>query len=495
MIKKLIYKILLFLLGLVALNYIYKYTLFEKDLLKYSDIIELIRAVPDSTEILYVGESSNTSTFKTDQDRRPISAFVGDYFPNKVVSDITKPASHAGNYFVYLQNLPKDSDLETVIVTLNLRSFNAQWIYSDLETALQKSMVLLRPYPPLVNRFMLSFKDYDIKTDDERATQFKEKWDRDILRFPYQFPYKTVAEWDYYQAQKGILNEDGSRNQELTELSCHYIKAYGFQIDTNNHIRLKDFDKIIELAKKRHWNLVFNLMAENYQKAEQLVGSDLVFLMEENRKKLIQYFKDRDVPVVDNLYAVDDELFTDQNWTTEHYHEKGRKTVAKNVAESLKVFYPKEYYDAKLVKEIPTKYFNDCESELYWGQEQTFTTEKAYSGKHSSKFGGGQDFSLTLEIPTSQIPEKKFLNIDFQIYRTELSENTKLVIELSGAHYEYTWNGYSINQLTQKTNQWENVHYSFALPADIKDADVLKVYLYQPDSSLVYLDDFGVEFR
>jgi len=140
-------------------------------------------------------------------------------------------------------------------------------------------------------------------------------------------------------ATNGVRDEEGNKDLAKTNLACHYVKGYAFQIDTLNNPRIRDFNKIIRLAEKRGWNLVFNLMAENTEQAEELVGDDLIFLLEGNRKILIDYFEARGVRVVDNLYAVPDEEFTDRNWTTEHYGEKGRKIVARNVAIELKNLY------------------------------------------------------------------------------------------------------------------------------------------------------------
>ena len=110
--------------------------------------------------------------------------------------------------------------------------------------------------------------------------------------------------------------------------------------------RIADFDNIVELARKKGWKLVFNLMAENVEKAGELVGEDLLFLMDENRKLLLNYYGSKGVMVVDNLNCVEDEQYIDQNWTTEHYTEKGRKTVARNVAGAICSLYPEEYRDA-----------------------------------------------------------------------------------------------------------------------------------------------------
>jgi hypothetical protein len=344
--KNIALRIVSVLVLFLVMNLLYKQFFLEKDLQKYSSIINLVRDVPAEAAIIYLGESSNNTAREDDLDKRKISDFIGDYYPGLALYDLTKPAGHAGVFKVLLQQMPEESEVETVIVTLTLRSFNAQWIHSPLETSLKKSLVLLLPYPPLINRFLLSFKAYEIKTKEERERDFKKQWVEDKLQFPYEFPHEDVRQWNRWMAYKGIRDEQGEIDRAQTELACHYIKAYGFQIDTLKNPRIGDFDAILEMARERGWKLVFNLMAENMEKAESLVGEDLIFLMNENRELLFNHYRSKGVMVVDNLSSVEDQLFIDQTWTTEHYAETGRKTIAKRVAGAMKIWYGDEYRDA-----------------------------------------------------------------------------------------------------------------------------------------------------
>jgi hypothetical protein len=330
------------------MNELYRIFFFEKDVLNYSEIIESVRnAVADGNEVIYVGESSNLAYRDDDEDKRFISRFITDYFPDLKVGDITNPATHAGNYYELLRHIPADAKVKTVIVTLNSRSFNADWIYSRLETSLEKSMVLLKDRPPLYSRFLLSFRGYDIKTEKERWKQIHSEWKKRQFYLPYSDRYTNVRDWDGEMWHSGILKEDGSKNEEMTRLACHYIKTYAFEIDTLTNPRIKDFDRIIKLAKERNWNLIFNLLAENVEMADSLIGKDLLFLMEKNRSLLVDYYQRKGVVVVDNFNSVGDEEFIDRDWTTEHYAEKGRKIVARNAAQSLKTLYPNYYQEVE----------------------------------------------------------------------------------------------------------------------------------------------------
>ena len=334
--KHIFLRFLTLIILLVIIGAVYNFFFYDKDLSQQSDLVSLLNKIPEDTDILYVAESSNTALHPNDTIKKTIAEFIDIALPNQKVSDLTKPAAHAGIYKVLLKAIPQTSKINTIVVTLNLRSFNAQWIYSSLETSLQKSLIFLRPNPPLVNRFLLSFKDFEIKSEKDQELAFKSKWKEDVFSFPYPFPHQNVIEWDNWMAIEGIKNVDGTRNQKLTELACHYIKGYGFQIDTLTNPRIKDFDEIVQIAKSRGWKLVFNLLAENMDKANVLVGKDLIFLMKQNRELLVNYYASQGVVVVDNLEAVPDQYFIDQNWTTEHYSDFGRKKVAEKVVAELK---------------------------------------------------------------------------------------------------------------------------------------------------------------
>jgi len=167
--KKLVYKFAMLAALLVLMNWIYGRFFFKNDLLKHSDEIQLSwKIVEDSCEVVYIGESSNIMYSWSDTDRRKISDFIFDHFPNLRCGDISKSAAHAEVYYYLLESIPEDSPVKTVIVTMNLRSFGYNWIESDLETPIQKQLVLLKDYLPLFNRFMLAFKAYDIKNKYER---------------------------------------------------------------------------------------------------------------------------------------------------------------------------------------------------------------------------------------------------------------------------------------------------------------------------------------
>ena len=334
--KKLLIRILVFLALIVVMNWVYSKWFYEKDLQKYSDIVNLSRhVVEDSCRIIYLGESSNHTCGWAESDKRKISDMIWSYFPDIRCGDITKDASHAQVYYNMLKIIPKESSVETVVVTMNLRSFDAGWIYSELETALQKQLVLLKDYPPLVNRFLLAFKAYPIRSKSEWNTMAREHREKERLQFPYDFEWETAGQWENAMMKQGRVDSLGQRDDALTSLACTYISTYAFLIHDDNP-RVKDFDAIVDLCRERGWNLVFNLLAENVDKANELVGEDLVYLINKNRDYLVQRYGSLEhVVLVDNLDVVRDASFIDRNWTTEHYYAEGRQIIAHRIAMAL----------------------------------------------------------------------------------------------------------------------------------------------------------------
>jgi len=332
--KHIALRIVMLAIILLGTSLIYTNYLYESDLQEHSPVINTIREIPVETDILYIGESSNLTSAKGDVDKRTISEMIAGHYPSLTVRDITKVASHAGIFKSFLGAIPKEKNIKTVVVTLNLRSFGAAWIHSGLETPLQKSTVLLGDQHPIVKRFLLSFKGYDHDDEQIRDHEMKQHWKNDLLTFPSNAEFTNVADWDEAMAASGKRDAEGNLDP-VTDLACHYIKAFAFQIDTLTNPRIQDFNDIIALAKEREWNLVFNLLGEDLEKANTLVGKDLVFLMEQNYALLLDYFKRRGVLIVDNYHTIEDAYFIDQDWTTEHYTEEGRKIVARNVSEAI----------------------------------------------------------------------------------------------------------------------------------------------------------------
>ena len=477
---------------LFVLNAIYKQTFWKEDREKHAGLLDSLDKVVYNSDLIYFAESSNFSFLDGEKNQKSISGLLQGYLPDIRINAVNKGALHAGLFLSLCKNIPEGSPVKTIVVTMNLRSFNANWINSKLETQLMQQNVMLQPYPPLVNRFLLAFMAYDNKREEERKEIIFNTWKTEKLVFPYEAKYSTTWEWDTTLANGYFLLPDGRWDMPKIQLATTYVKSYAFQIDTLKNPRIKDFDKICKYAQKRGWNIVFNLLAENTEKANELVGEDLVFLIKQNRDLLVQRYREMGATVVDNLEVVANEDYIDQDWTTEHYVVRGRKQVAYNVALALQKIYPKTKFNKN--RDLP-KMSNNFESNANWKIPGIKSSEKAFSGKYSYKIYAGNQYSEALEIQFIQMfsisPE--FVELKWKSFSEENVHDARFVIDIQRGGESYSWHGFKIAEDWEK-NRWMENEVKLPLPSDLKLTDVIKIYAWNGSATPVFVDDIEIRF-
>lgn len=334
-IRKLLFKTLMVLLLLAVLDVVYYYTLYPKDLEENCTLMEISQRAKDGVDIVYLGESSNHTYSETDTDRRFICQMIDDMLPEHHVGNLTKDACHAGVYYDILRNIPRESDVKIAIVTVNMRSFTAEWIYSSLEPALRKEQIMMKKAPALYKRMLLAFKAYPNWTDEKVGAIVWKKFEKQTFTLPHPFPYHNAKEWDKAVGRSYTLYNGKQPSMDTIAMACHYIKEFACTFDENNP-RIKDLDKILRLCNKRGWLPVFNILAENVDQMESFCGPDLIWLLERNAQYIVDRYEPQGVIVVNNLREVRDRDFRDRDFPTEHYAQTGRLAIAKNVSEALK---------------------------------------------------------------------------------------------------------------------------------------------------------------
>ncbi|MDO9510325.1 MAG: hypothetical protein Q7J34_01080 [Bacteroidales bacterium] len=493
MIKKLLIRLAIILALVFVFNLVYKNYFLKDDLMKIP-IYDSLQSHKCCSEILYLAESSNLTVANTDTDRRRISDMISDYYPGLEFGTVNYGAIHGSVYYKLMENIPDENRVKTLIITLNMRSFGADWIYSKLESLLQRDNVMMDvSRPPLINRFFLGLKAYDNRMENERREQVGDAWEKNILRFPYDFPYRNVNAWDRALADGSFKKADGSWDMPKIQLATSYVKTYGFQIDTLSNPRIADFDKIVEYAHSRGWNIVLNLLAENVEKAKELAGKDLIYLMQQNRDLLVKRYTRMGALVVDNLEAVPSEQFIDSTWTTEHYAEKGRKIIAQNVAEAMRIYHPDKYIDGK---NLPVYICNfDVPSPQFSAGNPS--TDISRSGKQSCL--------LTPEFPYSASFRKLHSEIDTSNNgRVRVSAwvstrgnigDLKLVVSFENEKTGLIkWNGNISDAADDKIPSWKYIEVSHEIPTPIREGDFMKIYVWYTGNDKAYTDDLRVEF-
>ena len=338
-IKKLLAKLLVLIAVLAVLDIIYFFTLYKKDMDENTTLMEISQRAKKGMDIVYLGESSNHSYSEDDTDKRFINQMIEDLMPGHHVGKLSKGACHAGVYYDVLRNIPKGNDVKTAIVTVNMRSFTSEWIYSDLEPALRKERIMMKKAPALYKRMLLAFKAYPNWTEKERSAIIRKHFKKQEFTLPHPFPYHNANEWDRALGGSKTLYNGTRPSDDSIALACHHVKHFACTLDDKNP-RIKDFDKIVKLCKKRGWQPVFNILAENVDQIDSLCGPELLYLLEQNVKYVTERYESQGVIVVNNLRVVRDADFFDRVFPTEHYRQTGRLAIAKNVSEAIKKQLP-----------------------------------------------------------------------------------------------------------------------------------------------------------
>ena len=299
---------------LFAMNLLYLYAFWKEDVKQHGDVLENLWGVDIHSDAIYFGESSNFHIPEGDSIKHRISFTLDSLLPSISIATVDNAGLHAGTYLSLVKNIPKEMNLKFVVITLNYRSFSANWRYAAFENYLAKSELMLSPLFPLVNKFLISLKQYDYKTEEERNAQMKLAGKNEKFTIP-NFDYDNVIEY--------------------LSLASHYIKNFAFNIDTVYNERIDDLNAIVSIANNKDYKVIFNLLGENTIEAEKLVGKELLYLMEKNRSLLVNYYTNKGVIMVDNFYQIPDSCFVDRDWPTEHYNYQGKKIVAESIKKAI----------------------------------------------------------------------------------------------------------------------------------------------------------------
>jgi hypothetical protein len=338
--RKMGMKLLLLTAVLALLDVLYYYTFYPKDLEEHCSLMSLSqKAIQDNYDIVYLGESSNHAYSEQDSDRRAICVMLDSLLPAYKVGNLGKAACHASIYYDILRNIPHENTVKAAVVTVNMRSFSSEWIYSRLEIALRKEQVMMKKAPALYKRMLLAFKAYPHWTEEEREKKVLRGIKQQTFSIP-NCPYHNASEWDRAVGKSGMLYNGTYPSSDTIILACHYIKDFAYQLDENNP-RIKDFDKIAQLCQKRGWLLVLNIVADNMDQIQALVGPELPWLMNQNTEYITKRYEKQGIIIVNNLNEVRDADFFERDFPTEHYTQNGRLTIARNIAEKFSCLFEK----------------------------------------------------------------------------------------------------------------------------------------------------------
>ncbi len=339
-----------------VLNFIYVRTLYTSDLKKYSSVKLQIDSAFQSGDIIYLGESSNTSFNPwTDTLNQSISDFLQLYIPNKKVKAVTHPAYHPGLFLKMLELLPEGDVSDKVIVLgVNMRTCGPTAMFSGNEASNQQEAVFYSKRYPLLSRIFMGLHFYDNRGGLEME-RLKFQWWRtqDLSSIS---PYSSALNWmESVNSKMGLDRldqkvKDSFQLEQINSMMGAYIKEFAFILDENNP-RLKDLKAIVDCCRNRKVRLVFHILPPNRHHAQMLFGNELVRVMDRNHQFLVQQLKSWNSEFIDNYSLIEasekvkvpneykdhysdfsGSRFTDQWYPTEHYNQTIRQRIAETIA-------------------------------------------------------------------------------------------------------------------------------------------------------------------
>lgn len=142
--------------------------------------------------------------------------------------------------------------------------------------------------------------------------------------------------------------------------------------------------------------------------------------------------------------------------------------------------------------------FNDFEREVpYW---QIFEGEISDSLFYSSnKANKINKYSATFSYPLDSLVLERndvvLITGSFFCYYDNKT-TSKLVISVENEGNVYVWEGLEINKYLKAFSNWWPVKYEYELQAEkIRESSLLKIYLWNVDKRLAFIDDFEITIR
>ncbi|MDA0685600.1 MAG: hypothetical protein O3C22_02095 [Bacteroidetes bacterium] len=341
-----------FALFALLLNALYTQFLFKGDLQRYSPVKSHIDSAFAEADIVYLGESSNTSFNPwTDTLTESIADFMQLHLdaqlsggaklkgaPGSRIRAVTHASYHPG-LFRQMLNL-RGERKPLIVVTVNLRTCGPSAEFSGNEASNQQEALFYSTRPALLTRAYLSLHHYDNRSAAEMERLKRQYWrTRELNQGQCEAPFLTTRDWlDNLAASHYELDS------KVRNMADAYVKEFAFLLDENS-ARIKDLKAIVEECEKAGLPLLFHLLPPNYAHAEALFGGpsdpgNLVQFIDRNREFLLQQFENWGVRCIDNSQlgrGVENQghHYTDQWYPTEHYDAGIRQAIGQSLALAL----------------------------------------------------------------------------------------------------------------------------------------------------------------
>lgn len=131
-----------------------------------------------------------------------------------------------------------------------------------------------------------------------------------------------------------------------------------------------------------------------------------------------------------------------------------------------------------------------------WANTNTLKQGIAHSGRFSSRLDSTVEFSYSFVQQYKNLNSGKAKKVNVKIwgYFPNADIRAQLVISIDSVNKNKFWESAKLDDKIKNANTWTEVTFSAALPLNISENDVLKVYVWNPKKRTFYVDDMEVSF-
>jgi hypothetical protein len=318
------YRILIFLGVLLGTEYLYSTFFYESDLKQHLPLLLEFRSMEEGNDVLFLTQSSIYE--KQDPSSQPgyLSEILGNHYPDLTVSEIIIENGELVLVNAILPTLDADLLPKTLILNLALHEFAWEKSLHSQYFAFKKNSRLIATPSAALNRMRFLLTRGHI-TERERMGMIHREWENDKIDIPAMPHYLCVKDWDRKMLLDGVKDEKGEYDHQQTALACHYIKQFGAPIDFRHHPLMKELDELIGHARKMDFELVINLVPQNVEDMQRLVGEDLITMLAHNRFVLSSKASENGIAFVDNSSLLGASDFLDRERVSTSISLKGKK--------------------------------------------------------------------------------------------------------------------------------------------------------------------------
>ncbi len=397
-------RFLVFGIVFFLVNWIYKVTLYPEERYKFSRVAGQLDTAFKTSDIVYLGESSNTSFNPwTDTLGYSVSQWLQYYFDSSVrVTGVSHDGYHVGMFRKMLGLLPergKNGRMPTLVVTVNMRSFGPAATFNPNEASNQQEAVFYSHRLPLLNRIFVSLHHYDNRNSLEMEREKFRWWRTHDLTLEDESGMSLIG--NTYSTCKSWFGDLSTKNyelpQEIRNMADAYVKEFAWIMDNDNP-RLQDLKLMVEECNEKRVNLVLLLLVPNRAHADSLFGKQLTQYIDYNleflRSKIRQWRREIETKQGDcasglgELTLVDIPALYQKNYgsfpSSSHYTDQ---------------FFPTEHVDAHVRGFIALQ--------LAWALHEEFSLPKSQHWViNTTEIGAVSDTKRQLVIP----PKNNTLN-------------------------------------------------------------------------------------